>query len=75
MGSRIIFLIIKGLSWIPDFILVILSRILAYLIRDIAGYRTEVVRQNLKNSFPTMDDAGRETLFNQFYRQFAEIFS
>jgi KDO2-lipid IV(A) lauroyltransferase len=74
IGSRIIFLIIKGLSWIPDFIWVIKARFLAFLIREVAAYRSEVVKENLLNSFPNKDTSERKSLGTRFYKHFAEVF-
>ncbi|HBB90949.1 MAG: hypothetical protein A2X22_10810 [Bacteroidetes bacterium GWF2_49_14] len=73
MGSRIIFLLIKGLSWIPDGVLNGFSRVVYFIIYQVIGYRREIVTKNLANSFPELSPARRDEISRGFYRQFSDI--
>ncbi len=73
MGSRIIFLLIKGLSWIPDGVLTGFSRVICFILYRFIGYRREIVAQNLSNSFPALSQAARDEISRGFYRQFSDI--
>ncbi len=74
MGSRIIFLLIKGLSWIPDCVLSGFSRLNFLIIYRLLGYRKKIVTQNIANSFPELSIEDRDEISRGFYRHLADIF-
>lgn len=73
MESRIIWWLLKGLSWIPDSILRLLSKGIYCTIYHFFGYRKSVVRENLRRSFPALAEKYRRDIEKKFYRQFSEL--
>lgn len=72
--SRILFyLFLLPLSKLPLSVLYNLSDITFLLIYRIAGYRTKVVRQNLRNSFPEKADEELKSIEKAFYRHLCDI--
>ncbi|MDR2886256.1 MAG: lysophospholipid acyltransferase family protein [Rikenellaceae bacterium] len=47
---------------------------LYFFINKVTGYRTRVVRENLRNSFPEKSAAELKTIECEFYRHLAELF-
>jgi len=45
-----------------------------FLIYKVAGYRTGVVRENLRNAFLEKSEAGRRDIERRFYKQLSELF-
>ena len=52
-----------------------MARFLAFLVRDVFRYRTDVVRDNLTRSFPDKPAKEINAIHRQFYRHFARIFT
>ena len=75
MGSRIVFWFIRVLSWIPDFLLRGLARIVEWLLKVLIGYRKQVISNNLTRAFPEMDEKARIGISNRYYRHLAQIFA
>jgi len=67
-----IFGILYLISLLPFFILYGIADILFVLIYFVAGYRKEVVLENLRNSFPEKTEAERRTIARKFYRNFID---
>ena len=61
---------LSGLSWKNAFRL---SSVLKWILFDIAGYRKEVIRTNLKNSFPEKTDEERKVIAEEFYLHFTDL--
>jgi len=68
-------LFLKLLALLPLSVLYLLADILIWIAYHIIGYRTKVVRENLKNSFPEKTDAERKKIEKLFYRNLGEIFA
>lgn len=49
------------------------SGIIRFIAKDLLHYRCNVVRRNLEICFPEKTPAERELIFDQFYRNFADI--
>ncbi|MFH0760086.1 MAG: lysophospholipid acyltransferase family protein [Bacteroidota bacterium] len=73
MESRIIWWFLKGLSWIPDSVLRLLSKGIYYFVYRLLGYRKAVVRENLERSFPSLSAESYLEIERKFYHQFSEI--
>jgi KDO2-lipid IV(A) lauroyltransferase len=67
---RIIFKIINN---IPFRIKYFLSDILSPAINHLVGYRKKVILNNLKNSFPQMNDTQIKSITNSFYRHLTDL--
>ena len=63
-----VFGILYLVSLLPFFILYGIADILFVLIYFVAGYRKDVVMQNLRNSFPEKTEAERKRIARKFYR-------
>lgn len=61
---------LSRLSWKNAFRL---STVLKWLLFDVVGYRKEVIRTNLKNSFPEKSEAELKVIANNFYLHFTDI--
>jgi len=62
------------LSVLPFPLLYGLSNIVYYLLYYVAGYRKEVVLQNLRNSFPEKSEKEILIISRRFYRYFCDLF-
>lgn len=73
MGSKILyFLVILPISKLPFGILYLLSDFLYLILYRIVGYRTKVVRQNLKNSFPEKSKKEIKSIESKFYKHLCD---
>lgn len=63
-----------ALSYLPLFILYILSDIFYIIINYIVGYRRKVILTNLKNSFPEKSSKEIKIIAKKFYRHFCDVF-
>jgi KDO2-lipid IV(A) lauroyltransferase len=61
---------LSGLSWKNAFRL---SNALKWLLFDVVGYRKDVIRTNLQNSFPEKTDAELRIIANDFYLHFTDL--
>ena len=66
-------LLIYPLSVLPFGVLYLLSDVLYLIIYKLSGYRVEVVRENLKYSFPDRSDSELEEIEKRFYRYFCDL--
>lgn len=64
---------IYGIAWLPFPVLYVLSDGLFVLLFHVFGYRKEVVRTNLRNSFPEKSEAELRTIERDFYRWFCDL--
>ena len=58
---------------IPFWLLHLCASILAFLLQYVVKYRAAVVRQNLKNAFPTYTNAALKELEKKFYLNFCDV--
>lgn len=61
------------ISYLPMWVLYIISDILYLIVYKILGYRKKVVQNNLKNSFPEKTESELEEIKKKFYRHFFDI--
>lgn len=77
MMNRATYYLIYSFLWIvallPYRLLYVLSDILYLIIYHILGYRKKVVRQNLKNSFPSYDSVELNKIEKRFYKNLSDI--
>jgi|GEM_PF-6352920 len=53
MGNKLLYnLIVKPLSWLPFWMLYVISDVAKFFIYTVFGYRKKVVLTNMRNSFP-----------------------
>ena len=71
----IVYFLLKGLSFLPLRILYLLSDMLYVIMFYCAGYRKEVVWNNLLIAFPEKTEAERKKIMKAFYHQFADAFA
>ncbi|MDD3320746.1 MAG: lysophospholipid acyltransferase family protein [Paludibacter sp.] len=62
------------ITWLPLPILYILSDFIFLFVYYVVGYRKNVVRNNLKNSFPTKSAKELKKIERKFYRYFCDVF-
>ena len=51
------------------------SSVTFFILYYVFGYRKEVVRANLKNSFPNLDQKSRDEIMVRFYKHLADLFA
>jgi Kdo2-lipid IVA lauroyltransferase/acyltransferase len=66
-------LLINLFALVPFWLLWPLSDLLAFVLRNLAGYRKKVILSNLRNSFPEKNEAEIRALSKQYYRHFADL--
>lgn len=74
MLARSIWIILWVLSWIPGCILKLFSYLTCFLTFGIFRYRSNVVKENVKNSLPELSVSEQKKLIRKFYQHFAELF-
>lgn len=72
IGYALLYTWTKVHALLPMSLLYILSDILYVLIYKIAGYRLKVVRRNMKNSFPEMNEKELRKMEREFYHHFSD---
>ena len=74
MASRILYyLLILPISILPYPLLYIFSDFLYLVLYKLAGYRTKVVFNNVKNSFPEKDIKEQKEIMSKFYRHLCDL--
>ncbi len=66
-------LLVSLFALVPFWLLWPLSDLLAFLLRNLTGYRKKVILKNLKNAFPEKNDTEIQVLVKQFYRHFSDL--
>ena len=61
-------------SLLPFWFLYLVSDIIYFVLYYITGYRKQVVRDNLKNSFPDKSEAERLAIEKKYYRYLGDLF-
>ena len=69
---KLLYAITYSISLLPFWILYLLSDILYLLVYWVVGYRRDVVRKNLKASFPDKSDKERVKIEKEFYAWFCD---
>jgi len=76
--SFLIFTLVYPLIWLlsklPFRVLYIISDLVCFILYRIIGYRTDVVRFNLKTAFPDMDEPTLKATEKGFYHHFCDLF-
>lgn len=76
--NLVVYILVYPFIWIlsilPFRVLYILSDILYYIIYYVIGYRSKVVKKNLKLAFPDKSDKELIQIKKDFYRHFVDIF-
>ena len=67
------YLVVIPISYLPFSVLYFLSNIIFFLTYNIVGYRKTIVRQNLRNSFPELNQEELKKIEIGFYRHFADF--
>ena len=74
----LIFALVYPLIWflskLPFRVLYVISDLVFFILYYIIGYRTDVVRFNLKTAFPTMDEVTLKKTEKRFYHHFCDLF-
>lgn len=73
MAPLLYYLILKPFSWLPFPVLYAFSDLLYLLLYRLVGYRKEVVRSNLKRSFPEKSRAELRTIERRFYQHLCDL--
>lgn len=73
MSRLLFYLIIKPLSFLPLRLLYVLSDLLYFALYRLAGFRKQVVFNNLRNSFPEKSEAELKGIASSFYRHFCDL--
>ena len=72
----------KALLWLCQltgllpywFLYGVLVRVIYFLVYKLAGYRTKVVRENLRNAFPEKTQEEHRRIEREFYKHLSELF-
>ena len=75
MLFKLFFGFFKIIGRVPFMILYLFSDLHYFFIYYVFRYRREVVRQNLKNSFPGKSDKEIKKIAKRFYHNFSDLFS
>jgi Kdo2-lipid IVA lauroyltransferase/acyltransferase len=62
------------LSWLPGFILRLLSLLINWIVFGVLKYRTDIVKSNLSSSFPEFSNLQQNRIAKKFYQHFSELF-
>jgi len=73
MSALLFYLFIIPISLLPSPFLYLLSDLVYFLVYKVFGYRTKVVIQNLRNSYPQKSEAEIQAICKDFYHHLADI--
>ncbi|MDB5282390.1 MAG: hypothetical protein JWO06_1465, partial [Bacteroidota bacterium] len=59
-------------AWLPTSVLYVLADGVAFVLRDVLGYRKQVVLTNLRNSFPEKTEAEIQQIAKDTYTHLAD---
>ncbi len=76
MGEKLKYIFYRGfftaIAWLPFPLLYVLSDFLRFILENVMHYRSKIVRENLRNSFPEKSDEELREIEKDFYSQFAD---
>ena len=75
LGNILLVSILKGISYLPFWILFGISDVLYLFLRFIIKYRRKVITENLTNAFPEKTELEIKNITNKFYRHFCDVFA
>lgn len=61
------------IAYLPEKLLYAFSDLIFFILYRLVGYRKEVVRMNLRNSFPEKSEAEIQTIEVAFYKHFTDV--
>jgi len=67
------YLILIPLSLLPDLLRYVLSDVLAFILKNVVGYRRKMIEKNLCISFPEKDEAWRKSIIKEFYSNLGDV--
>lgn len=70
---KVIYFFLKLSSYLPFWLLYMLSDILYLIVYKVFKYRIDLVRRNLNNSFPEKTEAEKREIERKFYRHFTDM--
>ena len=73
IGYYLLLPLLYGIALLPWPVLYALSDVFFLLVYRVVGYRKEVVRTNLRNSFPEKSEGERRAIELRFYRWFCDL--
>jgi lauroyl/myristoyl acyltransferase len=71
--THLILSIFRLVSRLPLRVLYFFSDLMFVLLYRLLGYRREVVGDNLRRSFPELDEAGIQRIETEFYQHFCDL--
>ena len=75
LTNSILVIFLKGISYLPFWILFGISDVLYLFLRFVIKYRKNVIYENLTNAFPEKTELEIKTITNKFYRHFCDVFA
>lgn len=69
---QIVFVFFYLISLLPWRVLYGISNVVTFFLRDVVGYRKDVVLQNIAMAFPEKDAAWHKNVAHKFYRNFCD---
>lgn len=73
MAQILFYLFVYPISLLPFWALYALSDFLRLILYHIIGYRVDVIRKNIKNSFPEKSEAERKVIERTFYKHLCDL--
>lgn len=74
---KLLFLMFLALAWLvskmPDKFLYALSSMISFLLRYIIRYRNNIIKENIKNSFPAKDNIAIKRIIREYYQHLADL--
>ncbi len=61
------------IALLPFKLLYVFSSVIAFILRDILGYRKETIKTNIKNSFPNISQKRINSIANSYYLNLSDI--
>ncbi|MEO0404001.1 MAG: lysophospholipid acyltransferase family protein [Bacteroidota bacterium] len=72
-SAFLFYLFLKPLSWLPLFVLHLISSFTRFVVFDLLKYRREVVMKNLRNSFPDRSEDELQLVRKRFESHFGDL--
>jgi KDO2-lipid IV(A) lauroyltransferase len=72
-SALLYYLLLYPLSLLPFRVLHVISTCIFFVLYYVVGYRKEVVRRNIRNSFPEKPEAEQKKIVKKFYRHLCDV--